>query len=148
MTLEERVAALEAKTQDITRTVYAGVPGLQINARLGVFTNFWLNQPIGQGAAVSIGTNIDRYALYAEIDEESCPDHPSVAVFGSVVPASTTGQPHIAIQGQAGNAPTNYAAYLTMGDKTYGIRPEGFELIGPFSDVEIGTLDSHKSLWP
>ena len=43
MTLEERVAALEVLTQDLHRGLSddGQVPFLQLNARLGVFTNFW-----------------------------------------------------------------------------------------------------------
>src|SRR5438477_9221347 len=106
LTLEERVAALEALTQDLTRHMNddGTVPYLQVNARIGVMTNFWARKPLGQGAALSVGTNIDRFGVYAEIDPgddgyAACPDFPSTAVYASVVAPHRAGerQPNIAI---------------------------------------------------
>src|SRR5882672_12840671 len=98
MTIEDRLAALEEKTQDIRRYTHRctvtgkDIPCIEIIGRVGIFTNFWMKKDIGQGAALSIGTNNDRFALYAEIDEASCPDHPSVAGYFSVVPRQLNGQ--------------------------------------------------------
>lgn len=161
MTLEERVAALEAKTQDIARGSFhddatgVDIPYLALSCRLGIFTTYWSRQPIGQGAALSIGTNSDRFALYAEIDEQTCPDHPSVAVYASVVPASRFNQPHIALQGMAGNAPDrnglsqNYGLALTLGDRSLFLQREGLRLVGDFAVFFMGKVGSViKQLWP
>lgn len=107
ISLEDRVKALEEKTQDITRGVSSDgrVPYLQVNARVGVFTNYWSKMPVGQGAALSVGTNIDRFAGYFEVDEVSTPDHPTTALFASVVAPNYNGQPNVAIEAHAKNAP-------------------------------------------
>src|SRR4051812_41317117 len=46
--LEDRIAALESKTQDMIRGVSSDgkVPYIQFNARLGVFTNYWCKKPL------------------------------------------------------------------------------------------------------
>ena len=154
MTVEERITALEALTQDIHRNTFTDpatgtpIPGLQINARVGVFTNFWMNQPIGQGAALSIGTAIDRYAVYAEIDGISCPDHPSVAVFASNV-APNAGQDNHAIEGVVGNGRANYGLALTLPQRTIRWRTEGLELLGDYAEFFVGKVGGViRQLWP
>ena len=119
--LEARVAALEAKTQDITRGMSddGKIPYLQINASVGLFTKFWSEKPLGQGAALSIGTNVHRFGLYSEIDagpdgNAVCPDHPSTAIYGAVVVPHRPGenQPNIAIEAHAANSPVGNLPFL------------------------------------
>jgi len=117
MTIDERLDALEAKTQDLHRTVFVctetgqAIPGLQINARVGIMTNYWMHQNIGAGAAFSVGTAIDRFAVYAELDTGPdgfavCADAPSTAIYAAVVVPHRPGerQPNIAIEAHAANA--------------------------------------------
>lgn len=155
MTIEERLSALEAKTQDIHRDVWVdtvtglSIPYIQLNARLGIFTNFWSRKNVGQGAGLSVGTNIDRFAGYFEIDEQTCPDHPSVGVFGSVVPSATYPQPFIGVQGASGNSTVaNYGILVSMGSKVAAIREEGLELIGSWFTFVIGKIGGViKQIW-
>ncbi len=161
MTIEERLVALEAKTQDMERHTFhdeakgVDIPYVTFACRMGVFTNFWCRQPIGQGAAFSVGTNSDRFAGYFEIDEQVCPDHPSVAVYASVVPESRFNQPHIAFHGVAGNAPDkngvsqNHGLFLEHGDRMMALQREGLQLFATVPYFVIGKAGGPiRALWP
>ncbi len=156
--VEQRLAALEARTaaaERITGMFKRGlsedglVPYLMLDGRLGIFTEFWSKKPWGQGAAFSVGCGADRFAGYFEIDEQSCPDNPSVAVFASCVPQPQFGQPHIAFLGVAANATENRALSLSFGDtREVVFRAEGMQLLGAFTSFLIGKLQLFKKLWP
>lgn len=124
------------------------VPYLQFNARVGICTNFWMKKPIGQGAGFSVGAE-DRFAVYAEVDTDTCRDAPSVAVFASVVGRPINTQPHIAFLGAAANARENHGLFLSFSnDKAVSIREEGWELRG-YVQYFMGKIDGAiKKLWP
>lgn len=140
-TIEERLDAIERITALIVRgdSDDGTVPYLKVNARLGMMTDFWCRKPIGQGAALSIGTAIDRFGLYAEIDAgadgfAACPDHPSTAIYAAVVVPHRPGeaQPNIAVEAHAANSPYGNLPYY--GDYQYApqspvIPTEGVRLV-------------------
>ncbi len=118
MILEERVAQLEATIAKYEALFSFGrsddgrVPYVMTQGRFGVMTSYWSRKPVGQGAGLSVGSNVDRFALYAEIDPgddgfAACPDHPSTAVYAAVVAPHRSGeaQPNIALEAHAANAP-------------------------------------------
>lgn len=149
--LETRLAAAERITSMFTRGVSddGKIPYLMLDGRLGIFTTYWMKKPWGQGAAFSVGCGADRFAGYFEVDEDACPDNPSVAVFASVVGQSKFNQPHIAFLGAAANAKENHGLFLSFSnDKAVSIREEGFELRG-YVQYFMGKIDGViKKLWP
>ena len=96
ITLEEQVRALttrvadqEYKTQDMVREMSddGKVPYIQLNARLSLFGNYLAKKPIGEGATLTVGTNVDAIGEYIEIENAS----------DGYGPASTDGQSHIGL---------------------------------------------------
>lgn len=149
MTLEERVAALEAKTQDfLAREMNVGgtIPFEQVNANVGLFSRFWGVKPIGEGAALAVGCNGHRFAIYAAVDVgpdgfAPCPDHPTTAVYAESVsphrPAEH--QPNIGVESHAANSPYGnipfygtyqYAPQSPIGTPTEGIRLDEVDASG------------------
>lgn len=157
MTIEERLDALEARVaaaERITSMFTRGIsddgriPWLMLDGRLGIFTTYWMKKPWGQGAALSVGCGADRFAGYFEVDEDSCPDNPSVGVFASVVGESKFNQPHIAFLGAAANAKENHGLHISMQDKEVIFREEGTELKG-YAQYFLGKVGGFiKTLWP
>lgn len=127
--LEARVQAFEAFFRFLTNP-HTGHAGVMTQSRLGIETEYWMLRPAGHGAALSVGTNTDRFAAYFEIDEDACPDAPSTAVYAAAVAqARYPDQPHIAVEAHAANAPAGnipfhgdyqYAPHADF--KTQGIR--------------------------
>lgn len=157
MTHEQRITELEtrlAEAEQVTKLFVVGVsddgqvPYLMTLCRMGICTSFWMKKPLGQGAAFSVGAK-DRFAGYFEIDEDFCPDNPSVGVFASVVGQPINTQPHIAFLGAAANARENHGLFLSFSnDKAVSIREEGWELRG-YVQYFMGKIDGAiKKLWP
>ena len=128
MTINERVTALEALLAGLSRgvSVDGRIPYLQFNGRIGVMTNFWARQPYGQGAALSVGTAIDRFGVYAEMETAPdgflpCDGHPTTAFYGAVLGPHRPGesQANIAFEAHAGNGPSENVALYADGDINY-----------------------------
>lgn len=138
MTLSQRVARLEAIIARYEAFFTFGrndedtVPYVMTQGRLGIMTDYWCRQPIGQGAGLSVGTAIDRFAGYFEIDGVSCPTHPSTAVYGAVVASNPT-QQNLAFEAHAQNAPHGNMAYY--GDVQYAPQHQP-----PLTPIEIGEM--------
>lgn len=161
MSLEEQVASLQAeiaqiklKTDLIKRVqseddgVHGSVPGLMFLSRVGVLTEYWMLKPFGQGASLSVGTAIDRFAGYFEVDEATCPDHPSVAVFASVTCANPFNQPNHGVESAVSNAAVTRGLVMSFVDKILIFRAEGMELQGPWSSFLLGKIGGYiKNLW-
>ena len=124
LTDPERIAALEARLKVYDAFFTFGlsddglVPYVSTAGRVGVMTNYWAKQPVGQGAGLSVGTAIDRFAGYFEIDPgpdgfAACPDHPSTAVYAAVVAPHRAGeaQANLALECHAANSHENIAVY-------------------------------------
>lgn len=145
MTTEERLAALEARIAQYDSfftfgtSVDGRIPYAMTQGRLGVMTDFWAKQPWGKGAALSVGTASDRFAVYGEIDAVSCPDHPSTAFYGSVV-APNSAQPNIAFESHAANAPAGNLPFY--GDYQYA---PGSPLV-PTEGVRLLEVDSSSTI--
>lgn len=107
--LEARVAVLEAELAQFKAFFRFGVNPFDQSAyvmtagRFGVMTDFWSQKPFGQGAAFSVGTVSDRFAIYAENEAAVCPDHPTTAIYAAAVAPNAT-QYNIAIEAHAANA--------------------------------------------
>ena len=159
MTDKERIAALEARLAVYDAFFKFGVsddgaiPYVMTQGRVGVMTEFWSKKPLGQGAALSIGTAADRFGVYAEIDPgadgfAACPDQPSTAIFASVVVPHRPGepQPNIAIGAVAANAPVGNLPF--HGTYQYAPTPallptEGLRLVEMSAD---GQVQRHLSI--
>lgn len=129
MTLTERVAALEALVARYEAFFTFGlsqdgrVPFVMTAGRVGVMTKFWAEQPVGQGAGLSVGTAVDRFAGLFEIDAgldgfATCPNHPSTAIWAGVTLPHRPGehQDNIAVEAHALNNVPRGVAYLIDGD--------------------------------
>ena len=146
MTLEERVTALEAlvaQYQSFFSLGVQGVPFVKTAGRQGVMTDFWAKQPVGQGAGLSVGTAIDRFAGYFEIDTDatghaSCPNHPSTAVYAAVVAPHRVGelQPNIGVEAHAANAPAGNIPFYG----TYQYAPQSPTT--PTEGIRLAEVDS------
>ena len=116
MTQDEQIADLQARLKvfedffTFGTSVDGLVPYVKTAGRVGVMSIFWAEKPVGQGAALSAGTAIDRYAIYGEIDAITCPNHPSTAIYGSVVAPNPT-QKNLAFEAHAENAPNGNIGY-------------------------------------
>lgn len=130
MTDAERIDDLEARLRRFEDFFSFGtssdglVPYVMTAGRVGVMTRFWAERPVGQGAGLSVGTAVDRFAGYFEIDPgpdgmAACPDHPSTAVYASVVAPHRAGeaQPNLAVEAHAANAPAGNLPFY--GDYQY-----------------------------
>ncbi len=152
MTDHERIAALEARLAiydaffTFGLSVDLRVPYVMTMGRMGIMTKFWAEKEYGQGAGFSVGCN-DRYAGYFEVDEGPdgfavCPNHPSTAVYGSVVVPHRPGeeQPNIAFEAHAANSP--YGNLPFYGDYQYApqspLSPtEGMRLVERSADGQV-----------
>ena len=145
--LEPRVAALEQKTQDLNRYTFhdsnigVDIPALQINARVGLSTNYWMNKPLGEGAALSIGAE-DRFALYAEIDNNGF-TYPSIAIYGAAVSPNGV-EPNVGLAAIAANSVINYNI---ISGNNLALRPEGIHVLDG-KPLFIGLPTNAKQLWP
>ena len=130
MTETERIAALEARLKVFEDFFTFGlsddglVPYVSTAGRIGMMSNYWCKRAVGQGAAVSTGSAIDRFMAYFDVDPgldgfATCPDHPATAAYGSSVQAHRPGeaQPNIAFEAHAANAPAGNICYY--GDYQY-----------------------------
>lgn len=107
-TTESRLAALELKTQEITRGVGSfGRPYLQIGACVGIGTNASLacQRPEGEGAMLTVLTTQDRFAGYFEVTGVSAHTTPTTGVYASVSGPNPYQQVNIAVEGHARNSP-------------------------------------------
>ena len=145
MTTDERFADLEARIAKFERyftfktNPHDGSMGVMTQGRFGVMTEYWMNQPRTQGAALSVGTATDRFAGYFEIDEAVCLDHPSVAVYAASI-APNDRQMNVAVEAVSANsspAPT----LVVTGDGVLIAETTARWLIG-----KIGK--TIKQLWP
>lgn len=67
--LEKRVVALETLLAGITRTSSPdGIPGHVFPGRVGIMTSYFVTQPIGEGAALSVATGFDKRVVYVQHD--------------------------------------------------------------------------------
>lgn len=143
--LERRLAAAEACLTTIAEFFTFGrtpdhVPWCTTAGRMGIMTRYWCEQPRGQGAALSIGTEVDRFAMYAEIDRVTCHDHPTTAVYAAVVAPNVFHQNNIAIEAYAANSPVNVGMYTNT---------QGIQLDASVQQFEIGKLGGLlRPLWP
>lgn len=148
--LAARLAVCENITELFLRTESVdGVPGLMTLVPMGVMTNYWLLQALMDMVGLSIGIGIGWCAVYGEIDTVTNPNRPSVAGYFANCAVNPFGQPNHAIEGVAANSPKNRGLTLTLGDKVLIIRPEGVELQGNWSTVQMGKIGGLvKQLWP
>jgi len=143
MTLEERVAQLEslvAKYEAFFRFVtneFDGQTGVMTQGRFGVMTDFWMRRPAGQGAALSVGTVSDRFAIYGEADAAACPDAPTTAICGAVY-AGNLSQRNVAFEAHARNSMIANIA----------LHSDGHVEVGDVPELYVGKLSSFKRLWP
>lgn len=149
MTLEERVAQLEALLAKFElRHAPDGTPYYYLNgAFFGGNTEFFERLPPGEKAGISfVG---QRFAIYGEVDEITCTTNPTVGIYGAVTAKNPLN--NIGVLGVANGGPVNYGLMSTSGDRTIGMRREGFELIGyqPGDRIFIGpAMGPYKQLWP
>jgi hypothetical protein len=89
-----------------------GSGNLYVDGRMGVETNYWMKQAQGDGAAFSVGTANDHFAVYVENESGDNNSNDSVSIFGgSVTPRSA---PRVNIGGHfsAANAPAGNIGML------------------------------------
>lgn len=168
MTVEERLDALEASSKKFQElynhfvnpltgnlmllsglSIDGLVPWVQLNCRVGIMSNFQAVQPFGEGASLSVGTAIDKYAGYFEIDGVVCRTGPSVALFASNVAVNFFGQANHAFEGVVGNSVNSRGLVLTQDNFSMAMRVQGFELITPgIPYIKMGYMNGHiVDLW-
>lgn len=117
-----------------------GEMGCMTMGRFGVMTSYWLQRPAGQGAALSIGTATDRYAVYAEIEAQRPVSCDQTAI-SARCDALNLDHVNRAIDAQAHNS----------GVANVAIRVEatGIEVAQAVTAFFIGkALATMKQLWP
>lgn len=82
-----------------------GGSNLYVEGRMGVETTYWMKQPYGAGATVSIGTANDHFAFYAENESGDNNDVESVAVYAASVTPRSSPRVNVAAWFSAANAP-------------------------------------------
>lgn len=108
--------------------------------RFGIQSDYWAKQPLGQGAALGIGTVTDRYGCRVEIEQTSCPDADTVAFYGHVCTDNPTHQ-NIGLEVHVDSAPKGAIALLLDG--------QAIEVAARQRGVYIGkTVGDAVRLWP
>lgn len=144
-TLEERVAGLETKLQKYENfftfgTTPDNIKYVMTQGRVGVMTDYWAKKPYGQGAALSVGTITDRFAIYAENEAVHAGNPAAVGLYVSV-PVPNPSQRNIAIEAHSANS--GIANIVIHAD---GV---GIELADGITSWKIGKLNGLiKQLWP
>src|SRR6185295_13349704 len=138
MTDSERIAALESRVAAYDAFFKFGVNPhdgstyVMTMGCFGVMTEFWSKQPLGEGAALSVGTDVDRYGIYVEVEASA----PVKADRTAILARCDAINPHHinrAVQTIANNA---------QGNVGLSIEAQGIEVAPSIASIVIGKIGS------
>ena len=137
--LEARLARFEDFFRFVTNP-HTGTVGVGTMGPFGVQTSFWMKRPQGQGAALSVGTEDDRYGIYAEVEAGPAVSHDVTAISAR---ADSINPNHV---NRAVEAIANNSNVANVAIRAEGL---GIELGSQVAAFYIGkALNAMKRLWP
>jgi hypothetical protein len=137
--LQARIALFESFFTFITNP-HTGQRGCMTQGRFGIMTEYWMKQPAGQGAALSVGTVTDRFGVYTELEATACPDHPTTAYYAHVMMPNPT-QRNIAFE--------SHVAQSSIANVDLWVSGQGIEVLAGLGQYCIGAVSGViKKIWP
>lgn len=119
---------------------YTGQTGVMTQGRFGVMTEYWMKEPLGQGAAFSVGTVQDRYGCFVEVEAVSCPDNPTTVYYGHMMHTNPT-QKNIVFESHVGGS--------SVANVDLQVSGQGIEVVSGLVAYYIGQLGGIiRKLWP
>ena len=118
---------------------YTGQIGTKTAGRLGVMTDYWMKRPANEGAALSVGTIDNQYAVYAEIEADTSPGRQCAAYYARCDVLNPT-QPNVAFESHVNNSGVANVDLLADG--------AGIGLAARVTSWAVGKLEQAIQLWP